>query len=937
MAAVGQVFVPFRSLGVVVNNVPFHLFSVKEHQFLALPIGKSYQVLGCENLRLSRIGPLQTRKVVAISSYERYILTTQGADIIVSSQTDVIKVLKGHKGTVRKLLVIGVFLVSIADDSKIIIWDLQRMREQGEITLPSDFRPTCIMHPDTYLNKVLIGDENGQMALYNLRSKKLVYQFPSFGAQITCIAQSPVVDVVGIGLVDGRIVIHNLKLDKTITTFTQTEGAVTTLAFRTDKQALLCSGTPHGQIALWDLTKRRLLNMFKAHSHGPVVQATFLHNEPVLVTAGSDNAVKMWVFDMGDQDTGRLLRARLGHPEPPKVVRWFGTNLVITAGGHCIRSQKVMSDGGTREFGVATQIKKLKLRSSKLPPLIDFAFNPLKHNDWDDIITCHENSTVAHTWSTARVCLGAHALVPTEPNTTPIKAVAISACGNYAFTGTASGWVDKFNLQSGLHRAASAASDTHTAAIVGMCCDASNRYLISGSLDGFVKLWNTKLELEHIIDFGSPINKMALSPHSQLLAVACDDLIVRLYDIDAKRTVRKFVGHSNLITDIAFSADERWVVTASTDTTVRVWDIPTGKMIDWFAPKKTVTSLSFSAAGDFLATTHAGERSVSVWSNKAYFSGLMLHAAPAIAPSVALPTVQRSIKTKEEDEEEEIKVEEEVEEIKEEEGEGKKTKGKKGDQEGDMKIKGEEGEGDVEVKEEDVDDSIVAKRKRSEDDDGEEEEIKTEEEDVEKKGAEQLDPMFITTSTVSKSKWISLADLDRIKERNKMPTKATVPDLPFFIPTVSSLEPTFDKSAAANGNKDTKSRIISLDNSKPQTKWMLLLADKKYSEAMLLLASLSPSGIDFELHSVPLTDDYFWFVRVLKFFRHELKTNYRFELVQAYMNRFLKIHNDVLTKREVSVPLEKLLQTQQASWQRIESIFHSNLCLVNYFSNLRIM
>ena len=50
---------------------------------------------------------------------------------------------------------------------------------------------------------------------------------------------------------------------------------------------------------------------------------------------------------------------------------------------------------------------------------------------------------------------------------------------------------------------------------------------------------------------------------------------------------------------------------------------------------------------------------------------------------------------------------------------------------------------------------------------------------------------------------------------------------------------------------------------------------------MELLAGLSPSGVDFELHSVPTTDNLAWFILVLKFFTHELNTNFRFELVQA--------------------------------------------------------
>lgn len=40
-------------------------------------------------------------------------------------------------------------------------------------------------------------------------------------------------DVVGIGLKDGRILLHDLKCDETLMTFLQEWGEVTSLAFRT--------------------------------------------------------------------------------------------------------------------------------------------------------------------------------------------------------------------------------------------------------------------------------------------------------------------------------------------------------------------------------------------------------------------------------------------------------------------------------------------------------------------------------------------------------------------------------------------------------------------------------------------------------------------------------------------------------------------------------
>lgn len=47
--------------------------------------------------------------------------------------------------------------------------------------------------------------------------------------------QAPVVDVVAVGLEDGRILVHNIKFDETLVSFVLDWGPVTSIAFRTGK------------------------------------------------------------------------------------------------------------------------------------------------------------------------------------------------------------------------------------------------------------------------------------------------------------------------------------------------------------------------------------------------------------------------------------------------------------------------------------------------------------------------------------------------------------------------------------------------------------------------------------------------------------------------------------------------------------------------------
>ena len=50
--------------------------------------------------------------------------------------------------------------------------------------------------------------------------------------------QAPAVDVVGVGLQSGKIVLHNLKFDEVVMSFHQDWGPVTALTFRTGNSLL---------------------------------------------------------------------------------------------------------------------------------------------------------------------------------------------------------------------------------------------------------------------------------------------------------------------------------------------------------------------------------------------------------------------------------------------------------------------------------------------------------------------------------------------------------------------------------------------------------------------------------------------------------------------------------------------------------------------------
>ena len=79
------------------------------------------------------------------------------------------------------------------------------------------------------------------------------------GKIINCCEVSPILDVIGFGLSDGSVLIHNLKLDTLIMEVKNVK-AVHSLSFHKGTRSLLATGDETGVICLWDLNERRLLS-----------------------------------------------------------------------------------------------------------------------------------------------------------------------------------------------------------------------------------------------------------------------------------------------------------------------------------------------------------------------------------------------------------------------------------------------------------------------------------------------------------------------------------------------------------------------------------------------------------------------------------------------------------------------------------------------------
>jgi U3 small nucleolar RNA-associated protein 21 len=333
-------------------------------------------------------------------------------------------------------------------------------------------------------------------------------------------------------------------------------GACTCLSFRSGGGVpLMAAGGGAGVVTVWDLEQRKLHALVRDAHDAPLTRLHFFAGEPVLMSAGADNALKQWVFD-GADGAPRLLRFRSGHAAPPTSVRHYGDGARLLSAGQdrALRLFSTIQDAQSRELSqrhTARRAKRLRVAEVelKLGRLVGLDACDVRERDWSNVITAHEGDASAYVWRLQRFALGEHVLRPPPkellagaPPPAPVSAVCLSRCGNFGFVGSAAGRVDRYNMQSGLHRGAysrggpGGAAAAHDGAVLGMAADACNRYLVTAGLDGVVRSWDfAKRTLRAQADAGSPVARIAHHASTGLLAAACDDLVIRMFDVEVSQ------------------------------------------------------------------------------------------------------------------------------------------------------------------------------------------------------------------------------------------------------------------------------------------------------------------------------------------------------------------------------------------------------------------
>lgn len=145
-------------------------------------------------------------------------------------------------------------------------------------------------------------------------------------------------------------------------------------------------------------------------------------------------------------------------------------------------------------------------------------------------------------------------------------------------------------------------------------------------------------QISQLVAHTKPVNSVAFDNRGRFLLSGSADKTIRLWDVSARKTQWVFEEHSNGVISVCFSPDNQLAASADSDGKILVWNVESRKTATSFKSNLySVNSLCFSPDGKYLLSTGSEAEMIELWdikSERAYlkFESDWIDAA-AFSPS----------------------------------------------------------------------------------------------------------------------------------------------------------------------------------------------------------------------------------------------------------------------------------------------------------------
>ncbi|TFK72834.1 WD40 repeat-like protein [Pluteus cervinus] len=163
----------------------------------------------------------------------------------------------------------------------------------------------------------------------------------------------------------------------------------------------------------------------------------------------------------------------------------------------------------------------------------------------------------------------------------------------------------------------------HASLVTSVAFSSDNRYVISGSKDQSIIIWNVETGQQvgnRLQGHTSIVTSVGFSSSDEYVVSASDDKTVRIWNLEAgvpTGGTSVLQGHTGCVRTAVFSPNNKYVASGSDDRSIRIWNVKTSQLITSLESSTSVTSVVFSSDNKYVASA-SWNNNIRIWNVGAY-------------------------------------------------------------------------------------------------------------------------------------------------------------------------------------------------------------------------------------------------------------------------------------------------------------------------------
>jgi len=422
----------------------------------------------------------------------------------------------------------------------------------------------------------LSGDWNNDVSLWDLETGKAIQQFKGHSEDVNFVHSVSFSP-------DGKFALSGSS-DKTVRLWEVSTGKCLKILYGHDWTISSVAFSPDGQLGLsGGLDKKVILwDIYNGReirswtNHQDKINAVGFSHDGRFALSGSNDRT----LRIWNVESGRLYRSIKGRAAPVHSVQFSPDGRLAIWGG----------TDGTIKLWEVDRLNGIRVFRGHSGSVNSIAISP----DGKRILSGSQDKTI-RLWSIKK----GREILTCKGHTETVSSVAFSPDGKSALSGSKDKTMRQWNLENG-RQLRVFNTQNH---VSGVTYSPDGQHGLSMGI-WFLRFWDLHrgIELPQFMVNNHSVNSsgsnVVFSKDGRFALSASRPNVVRLWDVSTSRELKSFVGHTDVINAVDFSPDGELALSGSRDKTLILWDTKTGKPIRTFTGHdNTVSSVAFSPNG----------------------------------------------------------------------------------------------------------------------------------------------------------------------------------------------------------------------------------------------------------------------------------------------------------------------------------------------------